>query len=264
MGAAEFQKERIFLTSLPKGTGLLSLRDRDFYRDVEISTTLTGNYCGEQTIYLRSQPDSQDNIGITFKQKELLVSQSGKELAKVNLDELQQVTYLSVEEDKRDALAKEYEIRGDSARTLEESLAYDMARNDIRKQKAATVEEGAEPYIPVIEANKAANWDVTIRLQDNGLTIKVNDLVAVEDLHVDVTEPGRILLEAKNLEEEEYRQRNLTDDVYEARFENLVITDLSQTKTDTLYDNRLHGLEKVGAWCAERWTAIINWFIRNL
>ncbi len=264
LGAAEFQKERIFLTSLPKGTGLLSLRDRDFYRDVEISTTLTGNYCGEQTIYLRSQPDSQDNIGITFKQKELLVSQSGKELAKVNLDELHQVTYLSVEEDKRDALAKEYEIRGDSARTLEESLAYDMARNDIRKQKAATVEEGAEPYIPVIEANKAANWDVTIWLQDNGLTVKVNDVVAVEDLHVDVTEPGRILLEAKNLEEEEYRQRNLTDDVYEARFENLVITDLSQTKTDTLYDNRLHGLEKVGAWCAERWTAIINWFIRNL
>lgn len=264
LGAAEFQREKIYLTSLPKGTGLLSLKDSDFYQDVEVSTALTGNYCGEQTIYLRGQADSRENIGITFKQKELIVSQSGKVLATVNLDELQQVTYLSVEEDARDALAKEYEVRADSARTLEESLAYDWEKEEVRKQKAATVEEGAEPYIPVIESNKAARWNVVIRLQGDKLTVIVNDLAAVENLQVDVTEPGRVLLEAKNLEEEEYRQRNLTDDVYEARFENLVITDLTQTKAATLYDNRLHGFEKLGAWCTDRWTAIINWFIQNL
>lgn len=100
VGASEFRRNVIFLTSLPKGRGVLTLKDSDAYRDVEVSATLTGNYCGEQTIYLRGQEDSDEKIGITLCEKELIVSESGKERARVNLDELMQVEYISIEEDK--------------------------------------------------------------------------------------------------------------------------------------------------------------------
>lgn len=264
VGASEFKQNVIYLTSLPDGRGLLVLKDSDMYQDVAVSVTLTGNYGGEQTIYLRQQEDSGENIGVTFCEKELVVTQTGEELARINLDELMQVTYLSVEEDKRDALAKEYEVRADNARTLEESWAYDLEKAEVEKQEAATVEDGAEPYIPVIEANQAGEWEVTIKLQENKLRVTVNDFVALEDLEVSLTDAGKVLLEAKTLEEEEYRQRNLTDDVYEGRFEDLVIQDLSQDTPEVLYDNCLHGFEKVKYVVGGYWTRIVNWFITNL
>ena len=264
VGASEFKQNVIYLTSLPDGRGLLALKDSDMYQDVAVSVTLTGNYGGEQTIYLRQQEDSGENIGVTFCEKELVVTQAGEELARINLDELMQVTYLSVEEDKRDALAKEYEVRADNARTLEESWAYDLEKAEVEKQEAATVEDGAEPYIPVIEANQAGEWEVTIKLQENKLRVTVNDFVALEDLEVSLTDAGKVLLEAKTLEEEEYRQRNLTDDVYEGRFEDLVIQDLSQDTPEVLYDNCLHGFEKVKYVVGGYWTRIVNWFITNL
>ena len=86
----------------------------------------------------------------------------------------------------------------------------------------------------------------------------------MDGLEVAVTDAGKVILEAKNLEEEQYRQRNLTDDVYEARFVDLVIRDLSQEKADILYDNRIHGFEKAKYFVKDRWTRIVNWFIRNL
>lgn len=264
VGVSEFEQNIIYLTSLPKGRGLLTLKDSDTYKDVEVSVTLTGNYCGDQTIYLRGQEDSDEKIGITLREKELIVTESGKELARVNLDELMQVEYRSVEEDKRDALAKEYEVRADSARNLEESLAYDLEKSQVEKTKVDTVKDGAEPYIPVIETNQAGKWDIVIRLQDNRLGVTVNGLVAVDGLEVAITDAGKVILEAKNLEEEQYRQRNLTDDVYEARFVDLVISDLSQEKADILYDNRIHGFEKAKYFVKDRWTRIVNWFIRNL
>ena len=264
VGASEFKQNVIYLTSLPDGRGLLALKDSDMYQDVAVSVKLTGNYGGEQTIYLRQQEDSGENIGVTFCEKDLVVTQAGEELARINLDELMQVTYLSVEEDKRDALAKEYEVRADNARTLEESWAYDLEKAEVEKQEAATVEDGAEPYIPVIEANQAGEWEVTIKLQENKLRVTVNDFVALEDLEVSLTDAGKVLLEAKTLEEEEYRQRNLTDDVYEGRFEDLVIQDLSQDTPEVLYDNCLHGFEKVKYVVGGYWTRIVNWFITNL
>lgn len=264
VGASEFRRNVIFLTSLPKGRGVLTLKDSDAYRDVEVSATLTGNYCGEQTIYLRGQEDSDEKIGITLCEKELIVSESGKERARVNLDELMQVEYISIEEDKRDALAKEYEVRADNAGSLDESWAYDMEKSRVEKSQADTVEDGAEPYIPAIEANQAGEWNIDIKLQDNKLSVTVNEFVAVDGLEVTITDAGRVILEAKNLEEEQYRQRNLTDDVYEARFENLVISDLSKEEVSVLYDNRLHGFDKVQYTVTDIWTRVVSWFIRNL
>lgn len=264
VGASEFKRNVIFLTSLPKGRGLLTLKESSSYKDVEVSTTLTGNYCGEQTVYLRGQEDSDEKIGVTFCEKELIVTEAGKELARINLDELMQVEFLSVEEDNRDALAKEYEVRADNAGTLGESLAYDLEKSEVKENEVRTVEEGAEPYIPVIESNQAGKWDVVIKLQDNSLNVMVNEFVAVDGLEVSLTDAGKVMLEAKTLEEEQYRQRNLTDDVYEARFENLVIKDLSQEKNNILYDNRLHGFDKVKYFVKDCWTKVVNWFISNL
>ncbi len=64
----------------------------------------------------------------------------------------------------------------------------------------------------------------------------------------------------------QYSQRNLSDDVYDAVFEDLRIIKYNEDteEADVFYDSQLHGLEL--AWCQIKkwWSKIINWFVANL
>ncbi len=265
LGAVEFDKDRIYLVSLPDSRGLLRLKNSEEYKDLMLETELSGNYCGDQSILLRSNGDTAEGIRITFRMKDMIVSENGKVLAKVDLDELMGVSYGSVDEDKKNSLAKEYEVRSDSARNWEESMAYSMEEKEVSGQKAATVEEGAEPYIPVIEAHEHGEWKVQISLKDERLDISVNGYEAVQDCKVGTLTAGSVMLEAAVLPEEEYRQRNIVDDVYEAHFEALKISSLEESESGTvLYDDTLHGSEKAGDTISTWWNRIIDWFVENL
>lgn len=264
-GAAEFVKDKIYLVSLPKSNGLLTLKDSGDYRDVMIEMKLTGNYCGNQTVILRCSEQADNSVKITFRLREMIVSDRGRELARVNLDEVLGIQYDSVEEDKRNALVKEYEVRSDSARNWEESMAFSMEAKAVSEQDAASVSEGAEPYIRKIEAHEPGEWKLIIRLKDDVLSIWVDGKEALRDCKVETLTSGSVKLEAAPLPEEEYRQRNITDDVYEARFENLKISSLADGQDDVvLYDDTLHGPEKAGNIISISFNRIINWFVDNL
>ena len=264
-GASEFDKDKIYLVSLPDGRGLLVLKNSNNYKDINVETTLTGNYCGNQSIILRSDGNSDNGIRITFKLKEMTVSDKGNEIAKVDLDEIMGVKYESVDEDKRDSLAKEYEVRSDSARNWKESMAYSMEEKEVSKQTALSVEEGAQPYIPVIEANEYGEWKVVISLKDDKLDVSVNGYEALRGCKVNTRSPGCVKLEASVLPEEEYRQRNITDDVYEGHYEGLKITSLADDSYGAvLYDDGLYGTQKADNFISVWWNRIINWFVENL
>lgn len=264
-GAAEFDENIIYLVSLPNSHGLLSLKNSGDYRDLRVETTLTGNYCGDQSIILRSDEKPESGIRITFRLKEMIVSDHGAELARVNLDELMEVRYKSVDEDKRDSLAKEYDVRSDSAETWEESMAYRMEEKKLSRQESATVEDGAQPYIPVIEAYEPGEWKLAISLKDDRLDISVNGYDALQNCQVNTLSPGTVLLESTVLPEEGYRQRNITDDVYEGRYKDLKISSLEDGQDEmVLYDDCLHGTEKASNSISTLWNRLINWFVVNL
>ncbi len=265
VGIAEFDRNKIYLVSLPDGRGLLTLKNSNDYEDIRVETTLSGNYCGDQSIILRSNDNSDDGIRITFRLKEMIISDSGKEIEKVDLDEVLGIKYESVDEDKRDSLAKEYKARADSAGNLEESIAYDMEAGDIAKQPAATVDEGAQPYIPTIEAHEQGEWKVVITLKDDRLDVSVNGSDALNNCKVNTLSAGSVKLEASVLPEEEYRQRNITDDVYEGHYEDLKISSIKDVQNEAvLYDDSLHGREKTSNIISIWWNRIINWFVEYL
>ena len=265
LGVAEFVNNNIYLVSLPDDRGLLTLKDSGEFRDLELKTELTGNYCGDQTIVLRCGGQNDSGIRITFRLKEMIVSDHGQELARVNLDEILGVQYNSVDEDKKDALVREYEVRADSARNWKESMAFSMEAEEISEQTVATIEEGAEPYIRTIEAHEPGDWKIVIRLKDDKLDVLVDGELALQDCVVNTLTPGSVKLEAAPLPEEEYRQRNITDDVYEARFKDLKISSLADGKNDAvLYDDTLHGTEKAETSISIVFNKVINWFVDNL
>ena len=265
VGVSEFEENEIFLVTLPDSRGLIALKDSSSYKDIKVETTLTGNYCGDQSIILRSDGNSDSGIKITFRLKDMIVSENGIEIAKIDLDEIMEVRYDSIEEDKRNSLAGEYKMRSDSARTWEESMAYSMEEKETAEQEVQTVADGAQPYIPTIEAHIPAKWEVIINLKDDKLNVSVNGYEALVNCTVNTRSEGCVKLEAAVLPEIEYRQRNIVDDVYESRYEDLVITSLAQNNYDTvLYDNRLHGEEHAIHSVATWWNRIIDWFVENL
>ena len=56
-GQIEFIDDKIILTSLPKDTGLLKLKNSEGYKDINTSVYLNGNVIGSQVIYLRANDD---------------------------------------------------------------------------------------------------------------------------------------------------------------------------------------------------------------
>ncbi|MBE6067470.1 MAG: glycoside hydrolase [Clostridium lundense] len=61
-GQAEFTDDKIILTSMPKGKGLIKLVNSKSCKDVKVSATLKGNVIGSQAIYLRSSDDGSSSI----------------------------------------------------------------------------------------------------------------------------------------------------------------------------------------------------------
>lgn len=61
-GQAEFLGDSIILTSLPKGKGLLKLKNSDNYKNIKVEAELNGNIIGSQSIYLRSNEDGSRGV----------------------------------------------------------------------------------------------------------------------------------------------------------------------------------------------------------
>jgi len=100
-----------------------------------------------------------------------------------------------------------------------------------------------------------------IKLNGNSITVLVNgkDFSPADTLHQ--VKPGSLLLESM-CNEEAYSQRNLYDDVYDGVFEQLVVSTSDSKKI--IYDNQLHGLDKVQNRIEKTWSNIVNWFVENL
>ena len=260
-GAAEFKPEQIILTCTPGGEGIMELTDAA-WRDVSLSTRLTGNQLGTQTIYLRASDDLSEYISVTLEEDTLILSQTagaGEEsLCEIPLRTLDDEPAVSVEEDSWNALQAELSVRAEFADSLGEEAAMERSQQEAAKQQPATVAEGAQEYIPELDLNQLGDRKLEILLQGTDLQVLVDEKPAA---HVQVADSnaGGIYLASASVAKT-YSQRNLADDGYDGVFEQLVVSSPDGT---VLYDNRLSGLAKVLDTAQVIFDAVVTWFINT-
>ena len=262
-GAVEYEADSIMLTTLPKGEGLLRLRDRSA-ENVTIEAELLGNQIGGQSLYLRANEDRSRCLCVSIQNNRLIVSETDNgnstDLFILDLHELvPEKDRVSVEEDSRDALAAEFTTRGRFAKSAADSMVFYSAANDAKQTPAASVGEGAEEYIPEIQINDPGRVRLTVRLEGNTLQALVDGQDVTGVIPVSVSGSGSIAI-GSSWGGWGYSQRNVADDVYDGVFHNLSITE----NGTCLYDNRLTGPQKLWNTLQAAWNDTINWFIRNL
>ena len=261
-GAVEYDANRIILTGVPQGEGMLTLHDTKT-ANADVSVRLRGNKVGTQTIYLRSGKKNAQYISVSLQNNHLVVSEKGSgsrsELFTYDLHEqVKEKDRVSVEEDERNTLSAEYSMRGRFADSAADSAVFYQYAKQAEKTEARSVKDGAEEYVPDIQINELGNTKLRIKLEGDTIQVWVNGQNVTGELPVSVTGKGTIRLGA-SWGGWGYSQRNVSDDVYDAVFQDLHVTD-----NGTVYDNRLHGLVWLWDGAKNVWNIVLNWFIDNL
>jgi hypothetical protein len=260
-GKAEFQDNEIYLTCEPDSVGTLRLNDSDSYKDVIVSTRLTGNKIGAQSVYLRAGEDLQDSICVRVDYNELYIIDGGEVIYQENLDKLTEEQQVSVEEDDLAAQIAEKELEVQYATTVQKSKDAAVELAVLNDETPLTVEDGAEEYVEDIQLKDPGDRQLWISLKDNLLTVSVDGYYAVQDQEIHVLDAGSVLIQS-GCNSDIYSQRNLTDDVYDGVFVDFLVTEnTGADKEAVLYDDKLHGLEKVQYQGTKMWKALLNWFI---
>lgn len=262
-GKAEFQDNEIYLTCESESVGTIKLLDSASYQDVVISTRLTGNKLGIQSVYLRADDDLSKAICVKIENNELFITDNGKEIYHENLDELTQAEKTSIEEDDLDAQIAEKEIQVQYADTVEQSKNAAVELSVLNDENPTSVEEGAQEYEADINLNDPGDRELVIAVKGDALTVSVDGYYALQNEKITDTEAESVFLQS-GWGGEAYSQRNLTDDIYDGVFVDFEITENTGAEEENvLYDNKLHGLDLVLFWIEKIWNAVVNWFIET-
>jgi len=257
-GAAEFQSNRIILTSLPSGAGRI-LHKTFQAKDFTLEATLNGNLYGSQGVYLRADKDLTSYIYAGIQDRTLTVSEcsggKSRELASVDLFSFfHEATRTVAEDEARSLLAAQDAVL--------QSNASAAAKAEAQKKKDALAGSpsslsGGEAYRPETDLLDSGSYKLRVTLAGNALTVMVNDTPVLNERKVDVANGGGLQLEAA-VSHGGFSQRNLYDDVYDGVFDDLLITGADG---QTLYSNRLSGQEALAAGARQGLENVVNWFI---
>jgi hypothetical protein len=269
-GAVEYKKNLIALTSEPTSNGILKLKDADC-QNIHLTTELLGNKIGKQAIYLRTDGDMNSDKGLTsyisvsVENNILYVRERNggrvSTLVTQDLFELEDDDPVSVEEDSKNALAAELNVRAKFAQNDSFSLLYKLEALDAKKKKVRSVSQGAEEYIPEVQIQDPGDSKLDLTIDGNELTLTVDGRMVADQITVNRTKGGGIYLESA-FGGYGKSQRNIADDVYDGAFKNLKIT--AANKSSVYYDNTLHGFALFADVWTNFWNKIVDWFITNL
>ena len=266
-GAAEFQPEKIVLTSLPENRGLMYLKNSEEFKNLDLSVRLSGNKLGTQKIYLRTNQKLDRYIAVNLSNNILLVSEKTgggvKELLRLDLDRFDGKEILSVAEDKRNAEVRELEALAKYADSPELAKQYYAQSKKKESATVSSVEKGEKEYVPNISVHAKGNRLVNLLLQDNQLQVRVNGKEAFNGV-VSNLAAGSVALESA-WGGYGWSQRNLADDVYDGVFEGLVLKEIPAAGQEKiLYSDKLSGFDSFSHRLKKVWNAVVNWFIVHL
>lgn len=260
-GVAEYKESSIVLTSEPGGKGLIRLKPSKEYRNYRLSTRITGNKLGNQSIYLRADENLNKYIAVRVKSNVLYIEENGEVIYELDLDKHDGIVPKSLEEDEYLILKESFKIYQKHSNMKNDPTKMEYQKEVEDREFKTPVEEGEE-YIPEIEINERGDRKLEIDLKDNKISVKIDDKEAARDISLSENSSGYIYLES-NWGESVYSQRNIVDNVYDGVFEDLIIKDISNNKK-VLYKNKLEGFNKFKSKALSGWNNIISWFINNL
>ena len=260
-GAAEFKEDQIILTSESEGKGLLRLTEAGADQNIKVSADLKGNKWGYQAINLRQSEDGKQGIGVVLWNNMLQLTQDGEILEEIDLYEFDGNPVISVEEQKRDSLAAEYEALALNATSVEASNEYRRLKRETEEMIVPTVEEGAEEYRPTIQINELGNRELEILLQGDTISVRLDGKDVWVNHTLAPSEPGSLVLECRD-SEYGYSQRNMMDDVYDGVFEKLTIENADSGVC--VFTDRPTKTRAVMVGIKDFWNSVIDWFIENL
>lgn len=269
-GASEFKENYIILTSPPAQGGIMTLNQTQDLKDLSLSVRLQGNKLGEQAILLRYDEETDDYVKVMIKNNELLIfdtesSSPHEAIFELDLDTYDGVVKESIEVNKLKSLITKLETDLKYTNSMDEANSL----NKQLKSKKAELEqldsaEGKE-YSPKISQNDLGNRLVELTVIDNQLSVSIDDRIAVSDLKITRASSGAIALTSQ-AEVGGFSERNVYDDVYDAVFTDLVISQTQNIsdRSTIYYDNRLLGFDKFDNTVESVWNYVINWFVENL
>ena len=230
-GVADFEGDRIILTTMPYGTALMQLKDQ-LPTDPDITVTLQGNVVGKQGVIMHATADGTTGIAITLENNYHVVrsmADQDMKLFEMNLFEFDGGPFISKEEDELQGLIALQQAIIDFDDDPERVREAQAILPDLEAMTVVSIEEGGEPYYPDLDISQRDERKLRVRLAGNGLSVWLDDQLIVEDMRVPVTPERHLLLIGAVSEDiERFSRENLDDDVYDAVFINLTINDLSK------------------------------------
>lgn len=247
MGAAEYRNNKIVLTSEPNSHGIIEL-DQDMNNST-IDVTLEGNLAGVQKLVFKESADSENALELVLDYNYIYVNNiSGDETGNVfelSLKEFDGVDLVSKEEDEAEGLS----TYSDSVVRYEKK--YEMLQNaaliqeELKEMEITSVADGAQEYEEVIGVNERGERKVSIELLGSNLSLSIDGKTVIKNLNLNRELDYQVLsLEASSVSDvqEQYSQRNIIDDVYDAVFTDLRISEV--TSGNTKYSYVLVGWDK--------------------
>ena len=263
-GQPEFKDDSITLTSLPKGKGILRLKNSNDFHDLNLSVFLEGNKLGSQKIYIGTDEAINNYTFIQMKNNILTIGEKndGKEklLFSLDLDIHDGKRIPSKDENKKESELEALKMRMKYTNSADEASELAKEIQEKMDTKVPTVQMGAAAYRDPIELKEKGGRFVEASLEKNQLTVSIDGKKVVNNLKLSNTAKGSVCLVSERYEDG-YSQRNLTDDIYDGVFRSLLIT---TNENEILFDSRLKGKDKVVYTINTAWEAIVNWFIRTL
>lgn len=247
MGAAEYRDNTIVVTSEPNSHGIIEL-EQDMNNAI-IDVTLEGNLAGVQKVVFKESSDGEDALELVMDYNYIYVNNvSGDETGnvfKLSMKEFDGIDLVSKEEDEAEGL----ETYSDSVVLYEKK--YEMLQNaaliqqDLKDMEINSVEDGAEEYDAVVGVNERGSRKISVELVGRNLSLAIDGKTVIKNLNLDRELDYQLLsLEASAVSDvqEQYSQRNIVDDVYDAVFTDLRISEI--TNGNTRYSYVLEGWDK--------------------
>lgn len=228
-GVAEYKNRKIILTTMPWGEGEICL-SRALPKDMELSLRLQGNQVGRQDVKLRTDEYGKGGITVSLYDNCLVIEDGAESEPVFELDLLRfdGGPFVSKPEEELNgkiALCETIiENDQDEDRIAEAKLELER----LRAIKAPSIEDGADPFIPELDIDEQDDRALRIRLESGHISVWLDDVLVADRLFVSSGAGSNLFLGAIVTQgTERFSQTNLSDDVYDAIFTELRITDLN-------------------------------------
>ncbi|MBR6637212.1 MAG: hypothetical protein IKK97_07195, partial [Phascolarctobacterium sp.] len=286
-GQVEFKDQKIILTTDPNSDSLVVLEDMRPCKDVKVKVNLTGNKYGTQSVYLRTNEELKDAIGVHVSGNNLYVFEDEECLLNLDLNEFEGKEVVSEDEHKKASEVTALAAFARYAPTKAQAEIYGKRMIERQSRSAKSVAEGSKAFVKPIGIHEFGNRKMELCLYDDVLQIKIGEKMVDELIKVKNTQSGKIALQARmgSLGSE---QVIYPDDVYDGVFENLKVTDAvldkeiepivdfniagyavkltnpwEENDDAILYDSKLKGFEGFVHDVSVFWDSILHVFVHG-